>query len=136
MWNCARRIDLGGEASAVKAGVVRVGAIGAGLFAGQVLLPAMKKAGDIEFAGVCTATGGSSRHAGSKFGFCYCTTDENEILKDASVNTVVIATRHNLHAAQVLAALRAGKHVFCEKPLCLKRDELAEIISGEASARG
>lgn len=126
----ARRIDLGGEA-AVKAGVVRVGALGAGQFAGQVLLPAMKKAGGIEFGGVCTATGGSSRHIGAKFGFRYCTTDENEILKDASLSTVVIATRHNLHATQVLAALRAGKHVFCEKPLCLTRDELAEIISAK-----
>ena len=126
-----RRIDLGDEAAAVKTGVVRVGALGAGLFAGQVLLPAMKKAGGIEFGGVCTATGGSSQHIGAKFGFRYCTTDENEILKDASVNTVVIATRHNLHAAQVLAALRAGKHVFCEKPLCLKRDELAEIMSAK-----
>jgi predicted dehydrogenase/threonine dehydrogenase-like Zn-dependent dehydrogenase len=127
----ARRIDLAGEATAMKAGVVHVGALGAGLFAGQVLLPAMKKAGGIEFGGVCTATGGSSRHIGAKFGFRYCTTDENEILKDASVNTVMIATRHNLHAMQVLAALRAGKHVFCEKPLCLKRDELAEIISAK-----
>lgn len=127
----ARRIDLGGEATAVKAGIVRIGAIGAGLFAGQVLLPAMKKAGGIELAGVCTATGGSSRHIGAKFGFGYCTTDENEILQDASVNTVIIATRHHLHAAQVLAALRAGKHVFCEKPICLQREELAEIVSAK-----
>ena len=45
------------------------------------------------------------------------------------MNTVVIATRHHLHAAQVLKALIAGKHVFCEKPLCLTEDELAQIIS-------
>ena len=45
-----------------------------------------------------------------------------------AVNTIVIATRHHLHAPQVLAALQAGKHVFCEKPLCLNEDELSEII--------
>lgn len=41
---------------------------------------------------------------------------------------VVIATRHNLHASQVVAALQAGKSVFCEKPLCLNIDELREIV--------
>jgi predicted dehydrogenase len=54
------------------------------------------------------------------------------------VNTVVISTRHHLHAAQVTAALNAGKHVFCEKPLCLSEDELLEIIrvySKQASNR-
>lgn len=124
-----RRIDFGSESRATKAEGVRVGALGAGIFAGQVLLPAMQKAGGIEFAGVCTATGGTAKHIGSKFGFRYCTTDENEIFNDASINTVMVATRHYLHAGQVLAGLRAGKHVFCEKPLCLRRDELAEIAA-------
>lgn len=128
-----RRIELSADRRVSKADPVRVGAIGAGLFAGQVLLPAMRNAGGIEFAGVCTATGGTGKHIGSKFGFRYCTTDENEILQDTSLNTVMIATRHYLHARQVLAALRARKHVFCEKPLCLRRDELAEIVSVKAS---
>ena len=126
-----RRIELG-ESRTAPADSVRVGVLGAGLFAGQVLLPAMQKAG-IEFAGVCTATGGTSKHVGEKFGFRYCTTDENEILNDAAVNIVVIATRHHLHARYVLAALRAGKHVFCEKPLCLRYEELAEIAEAKSS---
>src|SRR5205823_8407087 len=68
-------------------------------------------------------------HAADKFGFRYCTTDQEQIVDDPEMNTVVIATRHHLHAAQVLKALIAGKHVFCEKPLCLTEDELAQIIS-------
>lgn len=128
-----RRIERGGESTAQKAEAVRVGAIGAGLFAGQVLLPAMQKAGGIEFAGVCTATGGSAKHAGEKFGFRFCTTDEKEILDDASVNTVLVATRHHLHAEQVVMALHASKHVFCEKPLCLRQDELAEIAAAKSA---
>jgi predicted dehydrogenase len=44
------------------------------------------------------------------------------------VNAVVIATRHYLHAKQVLAALAEGKHVFCEKPLCLSEAELRSIV--------
>jgi predicted dehydrogenase len=49
-------------------------------------------------------------------------------MSDPDINTVVIATRHHLHAPQGLAALRAGKNVFCEKPLCLTEEELAEIV--------
>lgn len=128
-----RRIDLIADANAAPCGAVRVGVLGAGLFAGQVLLPAMQKAGEIEFSGVCTATGGSAHNAASRFGFRYCTTDESEIFRDASVNTVLIATRHHLHASQVLRSLRAGKHVFCEKPLCLNRQELAEIVREKAA---
>jgi len=50
-------------------------------------------------------------------------------LEDSSINTIAIATRHNAHARQVLAALKAGKNVFCEKPLCIREEELAEIIA-------
>jgi predicted dehydrogenase/threonine dehydrogenase-like Zn-dependent dehydrogenase len=105
-----------------------VGLIGAGSFATSTLLPAMQRVGDMELAGVCTATGAHSRHARDKFRFRYCTTDEKEIFNDARINAVVISTRHHLHASEVLAALDAGKHVFCEKPLCLTEEELAKIV--------
>jgi len=131
-----RRIDLIPEATSTTQEPVRVGVFGAGLFAGQVLLPAMQKAGGIEFAGVCTATGGTGKHAASRFGFRYCTTDENEILGDASINTVLVATRHHLHARQIMAALQAGKHVFCEKPLCLTNEELVDVAQAKSATPG
>jgi predicted dehydrogenase len=117
---------------------VRIGLLGAGSFAMSTLLPAIKQTAEVELFGVCAANGSHARHAADKFGFRYCATDEGEILSDAGVNTVVISTRHHLHAAQVTAALNAGKHVFCEKPLCLSEDELLEIIrvySKQASNR-
>ena len=49
------------------------------------------------------------------------------VLDDSKVDAVVIATRHDSHAELVIEALRAGKHVFVEKPLCLSRDELDAI---------
>jgi predicted dehydrogenase len=130
-----RRIDLIPESDSASHEDVRVGVLGAGLFASQVLLPAMQKAGEIELVGVCTATGGNASHAASRFGFRYCTTDESEILGNSSVNTVLIATRHHLHAGQVIASLEAGKHVFCEKPLCLDEQELALITRAKAVAK-
>ena len=114
--------------SAISHQPVAIGLLGAGNFATTTLLPAMRKVPGIELIGVCTATGLSARHAGDKFGFRYCTTDENEILSDPEINTVVIATRHHLHARQVIAALKAGKHVHCEKPLCPNEDELRSIV--------
>lgn len=107
---------------------VAIGLLGAGSFATSTLLPAMKQVPGISFTGVCTASGTHARHAGQKFGFQYCSTDPNKIIDDARVNTVVIATRHHLHAGQVLEALRADKNVFCEKPLCLNEEQLAAIV--------
>jgi len=108
--------------------VVRVGLLGAGEFAKGTLLPAMKKVKGIEFVGVCTASGISAQHVTHKFDFDYATTDEGQILNDPKINTIVIATRHHLHARQVIAALKAGKHVFVEKPLCINEGELKEIV--------
>jgi predicted dehydrogenase/threonine dehydrogenase-like Zn-dependent dehydrogenase len=107
--------------------------LGAGNYAGRALMPAFRKAG-VQLHTVVSAGGVSAAHYGRKFGFSKASTDASEALADVAVDTVVIATRHNAHARQVLAALRAGKHVFCEKPLCLALDELAEI-DAEASGR-
>ena len=107
---------------------VRIGMLGAGSFAMNTLLPTMNKVSGLDFVGICAASGSHARHAAEKFNFQYCATDEAEIINDPALNTIVIATRHHLHAPQVLAALQAGKHVFCEKPLCLNEDELSEII--------
>src|SRR5581483_9220542 len=78
-------------------------------------------------AGVCSTNGVRSQAAGRKFDFEFCTTDEDQILCDNSINTVVIATRHHLHAVQVIRAAEGGKNVFCEKPLCLTEEELRAI---------
>jgi predicted dehydrogenase/threonine dehydrogenase-like Zn-dependent dehydrogenase len=115
------------EASSSSQVRVRVGVLGAGNFAQGVLIPAIKTARGAELVGLCASGGARTRASADKFGFQFCTTDEEAIYSDASINTVVIATRHHLHAGQVLRALESGKHVFCEKPLCLKEEELEEI---------
>jgi predicted dehydrogenase/threonine dehydrogenase-like Zn-dependent dehydrogenase len=104
-----------------------VGILGAGGFALSTLIPAMKASAITSLVSVCTATGSHAQHAASKFGFQSSTTNENDVLQNPKVNTVVVATRHHLHAAQVIAALGAGKHVFCEKPLCLTEEDLCAI---------
>ncbi len=108
---------------------VTLGVLGAGSFATAVLLPALQKVPNLELVGIASASGMSAQHAAQRFGFRYATSDENQILNDPQVNTVAILTRHNLHARQVVAALAAGKNVFCEKPLALTAEELNEIMA-------
>lgn len=134
----SRRLELiaAKRTPAAAAGTVRIGLMGAGNFAMGTLLPAIRRTAGVELLGVCAANGSHARHAASKFGFRYCATDESEILGDPDVDAVVIATRHHLHAGQVIAALSAGKHVFCEKPLCLSEDQLREIIRAYDKSRG
>lgn len=112
-------------------GKVAAGFIGAGNYGTAVLIPAFKANG-ARLVSVVSKAGVSGFHAGRKFGFEKTTTDVATLLGDSEIDAVVIATRHNAHGPQVLAALGAGKHVFCEKPLCLTLDELAGI---EADAR-
>ncbi len=107
---------------------VGLGVLGAGAFAQSTLLPELKLMPEVSFIGVCNATGSRSRSAAEKFGFSYCSNSEDELLRDPKINAALIATRHHLHASQVLAALEAEKAVFCEKPLCLHEAELASLV--------
>lgn len=122
------RIDLSLRPPSRERARLAVSIIGAGNFASSILLPAMQKLDSVDLLGVCSSSGIRARHAAKQFGFRYCTTDESTILKDPACHAVVITARHYLHGSQVIAALRAGKHVFCEKPLCLHEDELKEIL--------
>ena len=116
----------------VSTGRLSVGLLGAGVYASSTLIPALKASPDTELTSICAASGAHAQHAATKFGFCQCTTDEMALIQNPNLHTVVIATRHHLHARQVLAAIRAGKHVFCEKPLCLTDEELCEIARAHA----
>ena len=107
--------------------------VGAGNHAAGVLIPAFKRAG-ARLVTVASASGVAAIHAGRKFGFSEASTESSAVVRDASVEAVVIATRHDSHAALVVQALEAGKPVFVEKPLCLTLDELAAVEDAYARA--
>jgi predicted dehydrogenase len=106
---------------------VRLGVIGAGLFANATLLPALKKVKDIELVGIASAGGLHAQHSGKKFGFAYAASDENQILEDPRINTVAILTRHDSHADLTLRTLEAGKQVFVEKPMAVNQAQLDAV---------
>ncbi len=126
-----RKIDLKLPAMSYKPSVVNIGFIGAGSYAQSHLLPNVPKNNDVSLKGVMTTTGTSSRSVAERFGFDFCTTNEKDIIENDDINTVFIATRHDSHAHYVMDSLKAGKHVFVEKPLCLtikQLDEIAELL--------
>jgi predicted dehydrogenase/threonine dehydrogenase-like Zn-dependent dehydrogenase len=110
-----------------------IGLVGSGNYATAVLIPAFKAAG-ARLRTVASSAGVSGLHAGRKYGFEQTTTDTDSIFADASVNALVVATRHDNHASMVVKALRAGKNIFVEKPIALTEAELAEIETAHADA--
>jgi predicted dehydrogenase/threonine dehydrogenase-like Zn-dependent dehydrogenase len=114
--------------------VSRVDVIGAGNFARTMLLPHVKDR--IPLGTVVNNTALSASHVRNKFGFAHSATSSERIFSDATPAGLIIATRHNLHAPLVLAALETNRHVFVEKPLCLTRGELAQIETALAAGTG
>jgi predicted dehydrogenase len=108
--------------------IVKLGVLGAGLFANSTLLPILKNNKDFELVGIASSGGLHAQHSGKKFGFQYATSSEDEIINDPKVNTVAILTRHDSHAELIVKALKAGKHVFVEKPLAINEKQLAQIV--------
>lgn len=106
--------------------------IGAGNYAGRTLLPSFKRAGAFMHS-IVSGGGFSARHLGKKYNFLKAATDTALVLLNEEVDAVVIATRHNQHAVQVIDALDAGKHIFCEKPLCINENELNSVIKAAQS---
>ena len=103
-----------------------VGFIGAGNYASRTLIPAFKEAG-VKLDTLVTSGGISGIHHGKKAGFITATTELGVLWNNDVINTVAIVTKHDAHASQVLAAVEAGKHVFVEKPLALRLDEIDAI---------
>jgi len=122
-----RRISLTPPGKSGDAAAPVVAMIGAGNYASQILMPAFK-ATAVRLATVVSAGGVSSVHLGKKHGFEHAATDADAAISEACVNTVVIATRHDSHAALVCQALRQGKHVFVEKPLTVTKGQLDDVI--------
>jgi len=113
----------------IKKGRVNIGFIGAGSFASGYLLPILSKNIHVNLKGVSTSKGINSKNIADKFGFSYATSENKNIIEDRNINCLMISTRHNLHGALVVEGLKKGKVVFVEKPLCIKEEELEEIIN-------
>lgn len=101
--------------------------IGSGNFTKATVLPILSKLkANIKY--LSSASGLSGTLMAKKYSVQFSTTNNDDILNDSEVSAVIITTRHDAHARMCIEALRAGKHVFVEKPLALNQTELDEII--------
>ncbi len=120
-----RTVDVHEKQFVGKKGVI--GIIGAGNFTKMTLLPAFRNLGaNLKY--IVSAGGVNATVMAQKHGIAKSTTDFEEVLADDEVDTIMITTRHNLHASMIVAALNAGKHVFVEKPLATNQLGLDQII--------
>jgi predicted dehydrogenase len=118
-----RKVEVNPAAGAA----MGVALVGAGNLAKWEHLPNLKKTSGIRLVAVHSSNGPRGKSYAQRFGAQYCASDYQEILTDPNVDAVVIVSRNPQHAAQSLAALRAGKHVFVEKPMALTEEECRDI---------
>lgn len=111
-----------------------IGVIGAGNYASRTLIPAFKASG-AQFHTLATAGGINSVVHGKKGGFAEASTDTADMLANSDINTIVIVTRHDSHARFVAQAIKAGKHVFVEKPLVIDFVGLEQVKTIYNTAR-
>lgn len=110
------------------AGDVGLAAVGAGAFANSVLFPTLKRMAGVRLRAVASASGLTAARSARRFGFERATTDIGDVLTDPDIQAMFVLTPHHLHASLALAALKAGRHVFVEKPLCVTEEELRELV--------
>lgn len=119
-----------------RSGPARLGIVGAGNFVRATMLPAVQSSGIGRITAVCSATGVSARHIAESNNIGTVHTDARTMFEDDEVDAVIIASPHSTHAELVVDALNAGKDVFCEKPLCITKAELASIEAAAKDAEG
>lgn len=113
-------------------GQVVLGVIGAGVFFRGVHLPNLRRHGGFFLKTVATRSGLHAHDLAAREGIPVATTDPEAIIGDPEIEAVLIATRHDLHAPLAMAAIRAGKHVFVEKPLALTVEACDRVVAAVA----
>lgn len=119
-------------ASPVREGI-RVSFFGAGNYATASLLPLLVNAPGVGLQSIVTASGRTAEAVARKFGFAQVGGQLAQVV-DADTDVLVIASRHDSHAATVVSALEASKHVYVEKPLALSMPELRAVRAALAAA--
>ena len=107
--------------------MVNVAVVGLGWW-GQVLITLMKKSANFKVVKGMKRNPATVADFAREHGF-EVISDYNAVLKDPSVQAVLLCTPHTLHTGQLIAAAQAGKHVFCEKPLSMTRADAQRAIA-------
>lgn len=127
--DCRRKTMFCVKPEKAQVNKIKTAIIGCGNFARKYHLPNIKNISDYQLLSIVNATGAKAKEVAEKNGISCYGTDYREVISNPDIDLVVIATRHNLHAAQAMEALKAKKHVFLEKPMALSLEEMKELTA-------
>ena len=106
---------------------LKAAVIGAG-FMGRTHVEAIRRLGNVEVVAVAAITDDEAKAFAAGANIDWATSDVDSILADKDIDGVHICTPNNTHAPMALKALKAGKHVLCEKPLAMSAAEAKEML--------
>ncbi|MBL8227455.1 MAG: bi-domain-containing oxidoreductase [Bryobacterales bacterium] len=129
-----RKVMVAGRAAEPSKDTLGVALVGSGNLARWAHLPAVQKISGAQIRAIHSSNGVRGKSYAVRFGAAYTATDYQQILDDQSVHAVLIVSRNQEHASQALAALKAGKHVFVEKPMALTVEECRALENAVASS--
>ena len=115
---------------------LRFALIGAGNLARWSHIPNLQKLPGVRLHAVQSGGGVRAKSYGARYETDYATTDYDEVLRDPNIDAVLITSRNQYHAAQSIAALRAGKHVFVEKPMAITEEECTQVLAAVEETGG
>ncbi|MFC3074519.1 Gfo/Idh/MocA family protein [Shinella pollutisoli] len=113
--------------------MTRWGLIGASTIAKEWVIGAIRAAGG-EVVSVMSTGAGRGQAYAAENGIAKAVTDLDALVNDPAIDAVYISTTNELHRDQTLAAVRAGKHVLCEKPLALSLDDARAMVAAAREA--
>ncbi|MBI3461460.1 MAG: Gfo/Idh/MocA family oxidoreductase [Planctomycetes bacterium] len=114
--------------------VIRVGIIGAGAVSDYHHVPGLALDPRAKLVAACDADGTLLEKRKRDWGIEHVTTDAEQLCADPNIDAVIIATPNFTHLPISLAAIRAGKHVMCEKPLGLNAAEVRQMYHAARAA--
>ena len=114
---------------------LRIGVLGLGAIAQTAHLPVLSKMRGVQLAALCDNDAAKARSLAQRFGVRDICTDVEELLEVKDLDAVVVTTPNHLHEVHVLSALRARKHVMCERPLGIGARAIERIIAAADKAK-
>src|SRR5579875_2146808 len=111
-----------------KEGAINIGLVGPGNFAKEIILPLLRRDKNFNLKWVISPNPLHARQIAERYHFERFGTSFEDLLQDKEVDLVIITTPNNLHYEMTVKAARANKAVFVEKPLCLNKEELQDIV--------
>jgi predicted dehydrogenase len=118
--------------------MIGVAVVGQGYAGSRIHVPLVQLEPRLSLVGICSGSAEKRAQIAARVGAAgapltaYATLDE--VLADGRVDLVILATPNRLHAPQACAALRAGKHVVVDKPMCLSSGEAEAMLTAACAA--